>query len=223
MELSQTYGEARRRAFAEEGEKYPGRALVRMELEPHYEHAKTCLLPYIRAINEAHLIMLAEQGIVNAPDAAVIMKALLRIDDDAYRNSSYTGKFEDLYFQMEDEIIRETDGVGGNLHLARSRNDMCVAWSRLSVRGELLALIENFITLQNTLALFAREHRETLYVVHTHTQHAQPGLLGHYFLGVADVTDRDIERLQHAYAAVNRSPMGLRRSRRQAFLFPEAV
>jgi argininosuccinate lyase len=208
MELSKTYDEVRCRVFAEEGKKYPGKALVQMELEPHYESAKTCLLPHIRSINEAHLIMLAEQGIVNVKDAAVIMRALLRIDDDAYRNSSYSGEFEDLYFQMEDEIIRGTDGVGGNLHLARSRNDMCVAWSHLVVREELLVLIKKFITLQNTLALFAQEHRETLYVVHTHTQHAQPGLLGHYFLGVVDVVDRNIVRLQSAYAAANCSPMG---------------
>jgi hypothetical protein len=35
---------------------------------------------------------------------------------------------------MEDELIRATDGVAGNLHLARSRNDMCLAWSHMVVR-----------------------------------------------------------------------------------------
>lgn len=208
MKLPKTYNELRRQVFAEEGEKYPGRALVRMELEPGYERAKTRLLPHIRAINEAHLIMLAEQGIITVGDAGIIMRALLQIDDNAYRNSSYSGQFEDLYLQMEDEIIRKTDGVGGNLHLARSRNDMCVAWSHLAVREELLSLLKRLTVLQNTVALFANEHQETLYVVHTHTQHAQPGLLGHYFLGVVDVLERNIARLQHAYAAVNCSPMG---------------
>ncbi|MFA9381695.1 MAG: argininosuccinate lyase, partial [Acetanaerobacterium sp.] len=178
------------------------------ELEPGYERAKTRLLPHIRTINVAHLIMLAEQGIVTAKDAASIMRVLLQIDDDAYRNSYYSGQFEDLYFQMEDEIIRKTDGVGGNLHLARSRNDMCVTWSHMVVRDELLSLLKRLVELQNTVALFANEHRETLYVVHTHTQHAQPSLLGHYFLGVVDVLERNITRFQHAYAAVNRSPMG---------------
>lgn len=208
MKLPKTYKELRSSVIAEEGGKYPGRALVQLELEPGFDRAKSRLLPHIQAINEAHLIMLAEQGIVTPVDAGLIMRTLLQIDYDAYRKSSYSGKFEDLYMEMEDEIIRRTDGVGGNLHLARSRNDMCVAWTHMVVRDELLSLIKRLNVLQNTVALFAKEHSETLYVVHTHTQHAQPGLLGHYFLAYVDVLDRDIARLQHAYAAVNCSPMG---------------
>lgn len=208
MKLPKTYNEARRIVFAEEGEKYPGRALVEMELKPGYERAKTQLLPHIFTINIAHLVMLAEQGIVTIEDARKIMRVLLDIDYNAYRNSSYSGQFEDLYFQMEDEIIRKTDGIGGNLHLARSRNDMCVTWSRMAIREDLLSLIRRLVELQNTVALFAKEHQETLYVAHSHTQHAQPSLLGHYFLGVVSVLDRNIARFQHAYEAVNLSPMG---------------
>ncbi|MGE5615208.1 MAG: argininosuccinate lyase [Bacillota bacterium] len=208
MKLPKTYNEARSKVLGEEGEKYPGRALVEMELEPRYERTKTKLLKHIRAINEAHLIMLTEQGIITAGDAKIIMKALLQIDYNVYRSSCYNGRFEDLYFRLEDEIIRKTDGIGGNLHLARSRNDMCLTWSRMVVREDLLSIIKHLIELHNTVALFAKEHQDTLYVIHTHTQHAQPGLLGHYFLGVADMLDRNIDRLKHAYETVNRSPMG---------------
>ncbi len=208
LNLSKTYGEERDAVYHADGVKYPGKALVRMELVPGYERAKTKLLKHIRSMNEAHLIMLKEQGIVSAEDASCIMKALEEIDYDAYRTSTYTGQFEDLYFQMEDEIIKKTDGVGGNLHLARSRNDMCVAWSHMVIREEVLALIKLLIRVQNTVYLFAKEHKDTLYVIHTHTQHAQPGLLGHYFLGAVDVIERNIQRLQNAYQAINCSPMG---------------
>lgn len=208
MELPKTYDEARKQAFSEEGKGYPGRALVRMILEPGFNRAKNKFLPYIRAINEAHLVMLAEQDIVSPGDAARIMAALEAVDDLSYKDSTYTGRFEDLYFEMEDEIIRATDGIGGNLHLARSRNDMCCTWAHMEVRDEILALIRRLIAFQNTIRLFAAEHRDTLYVIHTHTQHAQPGLLGHYFLGMADVVDRNIKRLQRAYDAANVSPMG---------------
>ncbi len=208
MELAKTYSEAREKAFAAEGRGYPGAALVRMILEPGFRHARDRLLPHIRAINEAHLVMLAEQGIVSREDARRIFQAIDAVRDEDYRAKNYTGAFEDLYFEMEDEIIRRTDGVGGNLHLARSRNDMCVAWAHMEVRGEILSLLERLAAFQNTVRLFAVEHRETLYVIHTHTQHAQPGLLGHYFLGMADVVDRNARRLQRAYRAANVSPMG---------------
>lgn len=206
--LAKSYQEAREKTYAYEGRKYPGKALVRMELEPGYERAKIKLLPHMRSINEAHLIMLYKQGIVTKEDAVKIMKVLQDIDYDSYKSSSYDGRFEDMYLQMEDEIIRKTDGAGGNLHLARSRNDMCLAWSHMVVREDLLSVFNRMIKLQNTITLFAEEHKDTLYVVHTHTQHAQPGLLGHYFLGVADVINRNILRLQDSYNATNRSPMG---------------
>jgi argininosuccinate lyase len=76
------------------------------------------------------------------------------------------------------------------------------------IREELLELIAKITEVQNTVVLFSEEHKDTLYVVHTHTQHAQPSVLGHYFLGVADMLDRGIKRLHHAYDQVNRSPMG---------------
>lgn len=208
MDFPKSYGEARARAFAAEGTGYPGRALVRMTLEPGFAHARDHLLPHIRVINEAHLVMLAEQGIVSRADARRIFLAMDAIKDEAYKAKTYTGEFEDLYFELEDEIIRATDGVGGNLHLARSRNDMCVAWAHMEVRGGILSLLDRLTVFQNTVRLFAEEHRGTLYVVHTHTQHAQPGLLGHYFLGMADVVDRNVRRLQRAYRAANVSPMG---------------
>lgn len=208
MILSKSYSEERDAIYSADGLKYPGGALVRMELVPGYERAKMKLLDHIKSINEAHLIMLYEQGIVNPENAICMMKVIEEINYDDYRKSSYTGQFEDLYLQMEDEIIKKTNGIGGNLHIARSRNDMCVAWSHMAVREDVLALMKLLIRVQNTIFLFAREHKDTLYVIHTHTQHAQPGLLGHYFLGVADVINRNVHRLQNAYKAINCSPMG---------------
>lgn len=208
MNLSNNYMEERQRIFETDGEKYPAEALVNMELLPGYDRTKKHLLGHIRSINEAHLLMLEEQKIVSTQDAATIMRVIEEINYDDYAASEYDGRFEDLYFKMEDEIIRRTDGVGGNLHLARSRNDMCVAWSHMAIRESILDLMEKLVRLRNTVRLFAEEHKDTLYVVHTHTQHAQPGYLGHYFLGFFDVLGRDIKRLQQAYAETNVSPMG---------------
>ena len=208
MRLPETYTELRKQTLEQEGMKYPGKALVAMELEPGYERAKNRMLPYIQAINEAHLIMLMEQGIVDEKNGNVILKALGDLDQEFYKNTVYDGRYEDLYFYMESRLIEATDGIAGNLHLARSRNDMCVAWSHMAVRDGLLQAMEQFLYLKNAIVLFAEEHKDTLYVIHTHTQHAQPGLLGHYFLGAADMLERDFKRLCRAYDAVNQSPMG---------------
>ncbi|MGB4407866.1 MAG: argininosuccinate lyase [Sphaerochaeta sp.] len=206
--LPETYSELRVAVYTKDGRTYPGKALVTMELRPGYDRAKAHMIGHMLTINEAHLIMLIEQEIVSLEDGLTILKALLAIDYDEYRTHQYTGQFEDLFFELEDEIIRRSKGLGGNLHLARSRNDMCLALARMVVRTDFLQLIEKLSELQNTIALFAKEHANTLYVVHTHTQHAQPGLLGHYFLGVVDMIDRDLARMHLSYQSINRSPMG---------------
>ena len=49
MRLPETYTELRKQTLEQEGMKYPGKALVAMELEPGYERAKNRMLPYIQA------------------------------------------------------------------------------------------------------------------------------------------------------------------------------
>lgn len=208
MKLPESYKEERCQMIEKEGEKYPGKALVKMELEPGYEWDKTHMFPYIKIINEAHLVMLCEQGIITQEEGKCILKALGDVCQEDYCERCYDGKFEDIYFEIEDRLIRETNGVAGNMHLARSRNDMCLTWAHMSVRDDVILAMEKLIRLQNVMFLFAKEHKNTLYVVHTHTQHAQPSVLGHYFLGAANVLGRDVRRLKRAYESINSSPMG---------------
>ncbi|MDY5930760.1 MAG: argininosuccinate lyase [Candidatus Ornithospirochaeta sp.] len=207
-ELAKTYNEAREDIFVREGRKYPGKALVDMELRPGYNEAKEKKIWDMLAINEAHLIMLVEQGIVSKEDGRILFECIENMDYRKYESYEYSGKFEDLFFEIENEQISLTNGLAGNIHLARSRNDMCLCLDHMVFRRELLKLIELLVEMQNTVKLFAQEHKDTLYVAYTHAQHAQPSVLGHYYLGLFDVLNRDIERLQHAYKQINGSVMG---------------
>jgi argininosuccinate lyase len=206
--LAASYKELTESIRREDGAQYPGKTLVTLELEPGYDWARKHKIDHMLAVNEAHLVMLIEQNIIDTVMGTLIMRELEAIDYQKYAAHTYTGKYEDLFFEMEHELIERTNGAGGNLHLARSRNDMSLCLDRMAVRKELLELICVVTETQNAVALFAEEHKDTLYVVHTHTQHAQPGVLGHYFLGAVDLFDRDLERLHHAYDQVNLSPMG---------------
>jgi argininosuccinate lyase len=62
--------------------------------------------------------------------------------------------------------------------------------------------------LSETLLEQAERHTETYMTGYTHTQPAQPTTLGHYFLAIYDVLQRDIKRLWSAYETVNQSPLG---------------
>lgn len=208
MILPLTFAEVKRQVQMQEGTTYPGKTLVDMELQPGYDRAKHTMIHHMLAINEAHLLMLIKQKIVDEQQGILILRELESIDYASYKEKSYTGQYEDLFFEIEADLIQRTQGLGGNLHLGRSRNDMCLCLSHMVIREDLQHLLEQLITLENTVLRFAEQHKETLYVVHTHTQHAQPSVLGHYFLGMFDMLQRDELRLRSAYHQVNRSPMG---------------
>ena len=200
--------EYRANLYVTEGMKYPGKALVDMELRPDYIESKENKIKPMLALNEAQLIMLVEQGIVSKKDGHTIAEALENLDYSQYESHEYTGEFEDLFFEIENDLIKLTDGLAGNIHIARSRNDMSLCMNHMVVREKLLALIELATEVRNTVRLFAEEHKDTLFVAFTHAQHAQPSVLGHYFLGAFDVLGRDIDRFHFAYDKVNQSPMG---------------
>lgn len=208
MNLESQYHEKRSSVEQKNGNHYPAKVLAELDSRDGYNRSKGRWMPYLRSVNEAHVVMLKEQGIISLSDAQAILKTIESLDYAGYQNTEYSGEFEDMYFQQEREIIEKSNGAGGNMHIARSRNDMCTTWAHLGVRDYLLHSTQKLIELQNTVRLFAQEHKDTLYVIHTHTQHAQPGIFGHYFLGFLDVIDRCIKRFRYAYEQTNVSPMG---------------
>lgn len=208
MKLNESYVAERKEIEDLNGNHYPSKVLAELDTKGNYNRSKDRWMPEIRSVNEAHVVMLAEQGIIPEKDAAIILDTIEHLDYEGYKNTAYTGEFEDMYFQMETEIIEKTNGVGGNMHVGRSRNDMCTTWAHLGVRDLIMKIVPRLILLQNTVRLFCEEHKDTLYVIHTHTQHAQPGIFGHYYLGFLDVLDRCLKRFQFAYDQTNVSPMG---------------
>ncbi|ADU50827.1 argininosuccinate lyase [Thermaerobacter marianensis DSM 12885] len=191
-----------------DGRQFPGKSYAEAVLVPIFEQAKRHLLAPMLAIHRAHLVMLVERGIVPAGQGRRILAALASIDPAEVARSRYDGRFEDLFFYIEELLIQRAGEVAGNLHIARSRNDMGVAMYRMVLRRQLLDVLDGMVALHQTLVRLAEEHVDTLCLAYTHTQPAQPTTLAHYLLAAADVLARDIERLQQAYRQVNRSPLG---------------
>lgn len=199
---------SREEETAAEGNAFPGRTYAKAVLEPAYEQAKRELLKPMLAVHKAHLIMLAEQGLVGEEEAGRIAAALRKLSPERWRDSVYTGRFEDLFFEVEHELLALAGEAAGNLHLGRSRNDMGIALYRIALREKLLRTADAALELHGVLREFALRHADTLTIAHTHTQQAQPTTLGHYAAAVADSLERDLIRLRAAYANVNRSPLG---------------
>lgn len=163
---------------------------------------------YLMAINKAHLIMLVEQNIISQNDAAKISRAIVDFDMEALPRYEETGELQITYLVIEKQLIERAGEMAGNLHIARSNNDIGVTTGRLTLREKLLNLISATLQLQDSLISFAKKHIETITIGYTHTQHGQPSTIAHYIMAVVDVISRDIIRFKAAYANCNRSSMG---------------
>src|SRR3982751_1913289 len=161
------------------------------------------------AINYAHLVMLAERGIVAAEEAAAIRSALDAIDIDEVRKVQYDGTYEDLFFYLERLVVAGCgEDAAGRLHTARSRNDIDMTMYRMSQRQLILAIVRGTLALRTALLSLAERNREAVFAAHTHTQPAQPSTVAHYLLAVIEQLERDTVRLRAAYATTNQNPLG---------------
>ena len=75
-------------------------------LSENFEDAKALFLPPLMAIQYAHLVMLADRGIITAADARTLRDALDSISVADVRATPYDGRCEDLFFHVERLIVQ---------------------------------------------------------------------------------------------------------------------
>jgi argininosuccinate lyase len=178
-------------------------------LNENFEDAKALFLSPLIAIHYAHLVMLADRGIIDAPHARRLREALDSISVNAIRTTPYDGTCEDLFSHVERLLVDACgEDAAGRLHTARSRNDIDMTMYRMRQREFIIRLIDASVDLRAVLIELAAGHRETVFAAHTHTQPAQPTTLAHYLLGVIEQLERDVRRLCAAHASTNRCPLG---------------
>jgi argininosuccinate lyase len=158
----------------------------------------------VLAINKAHVAMLIEQKIIQLQSGAKILSSLQK-----QNSKQLDPNAEDVHMAVEEAVLLETGpDVGGNLHIAKSRNDQVTTAIRIQLRKELQHIMQLVLEMQASLLETARKHTETIILEYTHLQAAQPVTFGHYLLSHFDTLGRDLDRLQNAYAHVNLCPLG---------------
>jgi len=156
------------------------------------------------AINKAHVVMLMEEKIITWQNGAKILAAL-----QAEIAQKLDPNTEDIHMALEEAILSATGAeVGGNIHIAKSRNDQTSTAIRMALRVQLQNIMQLVLDMQQSLLETAVKHTETIILEYTHLQAAQPVTFAHYLLMHYDALGRDLERLQAAYTHVNLSPLG---------------
>ncbi len=153
-------------------------------------------------VDRAHLIMLKEQGLISSEVCSRIIAAL-----DGLKETDL-GAGEDVHEAIEAYVLSRVGPEGGRMHTGRSRNDEVATCIRIELRTEMLALMEEQLSLITTLVRLAEKHTSTIIPGFTHTQHAQPTTLAHHLLAHADAFLRDLDRFENANKRVNLNPLG---------------
>jgi argininosuccinate lyase len=160
-------------------------------------------------VDIAHLLMLKRQNIIDHDNAVAIMRVLLGMHGTGVPEEAFSDHFEDIHAGIESVLIAAAgEEAGGRLHIGRSRNDEVATCIRLHLRDELILQLGLLVKLREVLLGCAQQHRESYMPGFTHFQHAQPTTLAHHLLAYEQAFSRDFDRLNEAYARVNRSPLG---------------
>ncbi|MEL7276672.1 MAG: argininosuccinate lyase [Pseudomonadota bacterium] len=188
---------------------FPDPTYKRTVLAPLFDGVKTHYAGHMMAINEAHLVMLVETGILITAQGRQIAGALAAISTEVDVEAlTYTGEHEDFFFLVEAELKARLGDLGGMLHTARSRNDMDHTMFKMALQARTDALMAQGLALSTALTAKARKEAATPIVAYTHGQPAQPTTFGHYLAATIEVLVRDLERLAHAREALDHCPMG---------------
>ncbi len=163
------------------------------------------ILDSVIKINIAHLLMLNKNEIIDKKTVSKCIKSLKSIDDSFQLDSD----LEDVHMNVESFVIdRIGSEMGGQLNLAKSRNDQVASAIRMTSRQFILDLLSNIHDLQKVILTLAKSHTDYLMPSFTHLQHAQIVTLSHHLLAHYDSLSRDAERFQETYHRVNKSPQG---------------
>jgi argininosuccinate lyase len=159
--------------------------------------------------SQAHVAMLAKQGIVSAEDAKAIADGLTQIAAEYAQNGPPTDlALEDIHMATEARLAELIGPVAGRLHTARSRNDQVATDFRLWVRSAIDSVEVGLAALQAALVTRAAEHVSAIMPGFTHLQSAQPVTLGHHLMAYHDMLSRDRGRFADARARLNLCPLG---------------
>lgn len=166
-------------------------------------------LPLMVQVDQAHLVMLAEQELIPAAAAADLLRCIDALAAQRFAPLLRRPAPRGLYLMYEGYLIEQLGAdIGGVLHSGRSRNDLKATITSLRLRAWLLGFTAQAVRLEAVLLSRARAYRAIVMPAYTHFQAAMPVTYGYYLLGIALALGREIDALQSAAAGLQASPLG---------------
>ena len=165
-------------------------------------------LPAFSAINRAHVVMLAEAGLMPREVAGTLLDAVAALEARDVSAFTLDPEREDAYFNYEAALFEHAGPAAGWLHMARSRNDLKATADRLRAKALARRLFAGVLDVRAALLARARLFFGTVMPTYTHLQHAQPVTFGWFLLGLEAALRRDADRIFAAHTRMDECPLG---------------
>jgi argininosuccinate lyase len=150
----------------------------------------------------AHVIAL---DAIPDEDRRALLGALIDLLDDEIELDA---RYGDLVNVRERVLEQRVGTAAGWLNAGRPRREAGRIAFRLALRSRVLDLAAGVTRFAAALGEAAARERDAPMPDYTYLQAAQPTTAGHWLLSFAYPALRDVERLRHDFAWVNRSPGG---------------
>jgi len=174
------------------------------------EGARRKVFEALARIDQAHVLMLAEQGCLALDTARAILSHVNELEQDGFTTLLAEAEPRGPYLLYESSAIRRLGvEVGGAGHLGRSRNDINATMFRLRLREEVRAFSATLWRLRSALLQSAERSTDVLMPLYSQYQPGTPSTLGAYWLGVEEALSRDQRSLETLLGSLNESPLGV--------------
>lgn len=166
-------------------------------------------LQAFHAFDKAHIVMLAEAGLLPCEDAGAMLRVLRDIEGQDGGAVAARAATEE-HMHSGEALLTGALGreIAGKMHLGRSSGDLLAVSFRYTLRDKLLRIAGQLNELRRAVHELAGQHLHTVMPGSTHLQHAQPDTFGHYLLAWASAFERDAQRVRQYHARLNLSPAG---------------
>ena len=156
----------------------------------------------------AHVLALADLGVLPEEDSAALLRALLDIGAVPPEEFPYDPAYGDPWNSRERWLEARAGARAGWLTVGRPRREVARVALRIATRWAVLDAHTALLNLGQAYHAQARRHRDTLMADFTYLQPAQPTTLGYVLAGHLQGVLRNLMRIENAYNWVNRSPAG---------------
>lgn len=170
-----------------------------------WEH-NAVVLPELVRYSLAHVLMLAQIGVVPAERASALLGGLDALSQATLAEVPFDPALDGLQPSLERVLTRQLGpDVAGWLGAGRSRQECELVARQLANRDELRLLIGDVLALREVVAALAARHADALMPYHTWAQHAEPITLGYWYAAFGEGLCAEGERLEAAYLALDAS------------------